>query len=109
MIIARVKIQSSARTWSWSRRELCCLRSPRAARSRKTYATQTSLGKLTAEGRERHKPVTVFNDDGRVKWGDLSPMEKVARTTQQSVNLSLILGGASATVCMMYTERLSRS
>ena len=62
------------------------------------YATQTNLGKINPSDRPRHKPVTVFNDDGQVKWGDLSPMEKAARTTQQSINLTLILGGAAATV-----------
>ena len=62
------------------------------------YATQTSLGRITPSDKPRHKPVTVFNDDGRVSWGELSPMEKVARTTQQSFNLTLVVGGAALTV-----------
>lgn len=39
-----------------------------------------------------------MNDDGRVAWGQLSPMEKAARTTQQSFNLGLIVVGAVMTV-----------
>lgn len=62
------------------------------------YATQTSLGRTAPSDKPRHKPVTVFNDDGRVSWGDLSPMEKVARTTQQSFNMTLVVGGAALTV-----------
>lgn len=42
--------------------------------------------------------MTVLNDDGRVSWGNLSAGEKVARTTQQSFNFSMIILGAVLTV-----------
>lgn len=61
------------------------------------YATSTSVGTTTSQP-SKHRRVTVFNDDGQVKWGDLSPMEKAARTTQQSFNFGLIAVGAAATV-----------
>lgn len=68
--------------------------------SKRGYATQTSLGTTTTSTSSKtHRRVTVFNDDGQVKWGDLTPMEKVSRTTQQSFNFSLIAGGAVLTVC----------
>lgn len=62
------------------------------------YATQTSLGGTKPSSRPTRKQVTVTSDDGRVKWGELSRREKVARTTQQSVNFMVILGGAIMTV-----------
>ncbi|KAI9857084.1 MAG: mitochondrial import inner membrane translocase subunit tim21 [Vezdaea acicularis] len=55
------------------------------------YATQSRTGTITPPSR---RAVTVSNDDGRIKWGELSVREKAARTTQQSFNLLLILGGA---------------
>jgi hypothetical protein len=61
------------------------------------YATQTGLG-TTSSATKPRKKVTTFNDDGRVPWGNLSPMEKAARTTQQSFNLGMILLGAVLTV-----------
>jgi len=54
--------------------------------------------------------VTILNDDGRVRWGDLTATEKVARTTQQSFNFTLIAGGAAATVAvftLLYTDVFS--
>ena len=59
------------------------------------YATQTSLG---ATSTKRRRAVTVVNDDGRVKWGDLSLGEKFARTTQQTFNFGIILAGLVLTV-----------
>ena len=69
-----------------------------------SYATQTSLGATTrplgatTRPPQKHKKVTVFNDDGHIRWGDLTIREKVARTTQQSFNFTLIAGGAVMTV-----------
>lgn len=40
----------------------------------------------------------MLSDDGRYEWGELSGREKVARATQQSVNLAVILVGATLTV-----------
>lgn len=59
---------------------------------RRQYATSNTLTG-TREPLAR-KQVTVGNDDGRVPWGQLSPGEKVARTTQQTFNLGVILAGA---------------
>jgi len=75
------------------------------------YATNTSLGTSSSPAQARpHKKVTVFNDDGRVRWGDLSPAEKVARTTQQSFNFTLVAGGAlltAAVFTVLYTDVFS--
>lgn len=51
----------------------------------------------------RRRAVTVVNDTGRVPWTNLSPAEKLARTTQQSFNfgivaLGVVLTGGVATV-----------
>ena len=42
--------------------------------------------------------MTIVNDDGRVKWTNLTVREKVARTTQQTFNLGLIITGVCMTV-----------
>ena len=62
------------------------------------YATQTGLGKAPSPAPKR-RSVTPFNDDGRVKWADLSIGEKAGRATQQSFNFGFILAGLGATVC----------
>ncbi|KAL8848200.1 MAG: hypothetical protein Q9221_006769 [Calogaya cf. arnoldii] len=54
------------------------------------YATQDTLGGLPKASR---KQITVANDDGRVNWKELSVTEKIARTTQQTFNLGVILTG----------------
>ncbi|PBP17105.1 import inner membrane translocase subunit tim-21 [Diplocarpon rosae] len=74
------------------------------------YATQTGLGTPNAVPKPRRKAVTLFNDNGRVAWGDLSASEKAARTTQQSFNFGLILLGAVLTggvAYIMWTEVFS--
>jgi len=43
------------------------------------------------------RQITVVNDDGRVKWSDLSTKEKAARTTQQSFNLTIVVVGVIMT------------
>lgn len=64
------------------------------------YATQHSLGTTpAAQTGSKRKRVTMFNDDGRVSWGNLSAAEKAARTTQQTFNFGLILLGGVLTVC----------
>jgi import inner membrane translocase subunit TIM21 len=62
------------------------------------YATQSNLGTGPKTTASRKKSITVLSDDGRVQWGDLSRGEKVARTTQQSFNLIIVLAGAVLTV-----------
>ena len=64
-------------------------------RSSHGYATQSSLGGSPTASR---KQVTVINDDGRVEWTELTTKEKIARTTQQTFNLGLILTGVLMTV-----------
>lgn len=44
------------------------------------------------------KSITLTGDTGRVRWTELSPGEKVVRTTQQSFNLVVIAIGVIATV-----------
>jgi len=56
------------------------------------------------------RAVTVASDTGRVPWGHLSVREKAARTTQQSVNLTVVIVGVGLTVCVayvLYTEVFS--
>ncbi|KAF2801365.1 TIM21-domain-containing protein [Mytilinidion resinicola] len=56
------------------------------------------------------KHITVVNDDGRVRWGALSKTEKVARTTQQTFNLGIVLLGVvmtGAVFALLYTEVFS--
>lgn len=75
------------------------------------YATQTGLGTTTtAQKLPPRRGVTVFNDDGRVPWGQLSPAEKVARTTQQSFNGGIVVLGlvlTSGVAYFMWTEVFS--
>ncbi len=59
------------------------------------YATSNSLGGVKTSSR---KQVTIRNDDGRVRWEDLTVGEKAARTTQQTFNFGIILVGLSMTV-----------
>lgn len=68
------------------------IHTPKVSRRR---ATQSSLGGTSGPAR---KQITVANDDGRVKWGQLSTREKVARTTQKSFHLGIILTGVVMTV-----------
>ena len=64
---------------------------------RRQYAASNTLTGMKEPS--VRKQVTVGNDDGRVPWGQLSPGEKVARTTQQTFNLGVILAGAVGLVC----------
>jgi len=70
---------------------LTCRQTPRLHQSKpaRTYAT----------GRRQ---VTVVNDDGRINWTELSGREKVARTTQQSFNLVIIVTGVVMTAAVGY-------
>ena len=61
----------------------------------RSYATH--LGSSSAASSTRRQ-VTVANDDGRVKWGNLSTREKAARTTQQTFNLGVVIVGVIMTV-----------
>jgi len=58
------------------------------------YATQSTLNNTARPSRRQ---ITVANDDGRVRWTDLSPAEKVARSTQQTFNFGIVLLGVFMT------------
>lgn len=58
----------------------------------------TSSAASSAAPKSSRRQVTVYNDDGRVRWKELSVREKAARTTQQSVNVLVVLAGMAATV-----------
>ena len=70
-----------------------------ASAERQGYATQSSLGGSTNSSTNiPRKAVTVTSDDGRHTWAELTTREKVARSTQQTVNLALVTAGAIGTV-----------
>ncbi|KAJ4370948.1 mitochondrial import inner membrane translocase subunit tim21 [Didymella sp. IMI 355093] len=48
------------------------------------------------------KSITLSGDTGRVRWNELSPGEKVVRTTQQSFNLIIVAVGVIATGGVAY-------
>ncbi|KAJ4400690.1 mitochondrial import inner membrane translocase subunit tim21 [Didymella pomorum] len=48
------------------------------------------------------KSITLTGDTGRVRWNELSPGEKVVRTTQQSFNLVIVAVGVIATGGVAY-------
>jgi import inner membrane translocase subunit TIM21 len=75
-------------------------------RARRSYASTKSTSKPTIS----HKQVTTFNDDGRVRWSELSVREKAARSTQQSFNFLVIIAGVvmtGAVATLMYKEVFS--
>ena len=75
---------------------------------RRPYATHSSLTGTSTSS--RRKTITPFNDDGRVNWGDLTTGEKLARTTQQTFNLGLVVIGLVATgavTLFLYTDVFS--
>ena len=39
-----------------------------------------------------------MNDDGRVRWGELTATEKIARTTQKTFHFGIIVTGMVMTV-----------
>lgn len=69
--------------------------------SRCAKATHSSTSD-TNPPRPSRRHVTVTNDTGTVRWNELSPAEKAARTVQQSFNLSIVVVG------IVFTVRLSR-
>jgi import inner membrane translocase subunit TIM21 len=74
-------------------------RRPRAAFSttRKTQATEPTFPGSPIPQPTR-KSITLTGDTGRVHWNQLSPGEKVVRTTQQSFNFIIVAVGLIATV-----------
>lgn len=75
----------------------------------RSFTAQRSL-KANSTSSTSRKHVTVVNDDGRVRWGELSAREKAARTTQQGINLVVVIAGVALTgavVALLYTEVFS--
>ena len=67
----------------------------------RSYATTTqssSSGGGKSKTTPSRRQVTVVNDDGHIRWRDLSVREKTARTTQQSFNFLIVLTGIIMTV-----------
>lgn len=79
-----------------------CLRRPRIRPTKRVqfnkFSTQRSLRATSSSSSSSRKHVTVVNDDGRVRWNELSVGEKAARTTQQSFNLAVVIVGIALTV-----------
>lgn len=77
-------------------------RGPRAAFStnRKNQATEPTFPGSPIPQPSR-KSITLTGDTGRVHWNQLSPGEKVVRTTQQSFNFIVVAVGIIATVCAL--------
>ena len=69
-----------------------------AALRRRHLSTNSASGPTNST----RKQVTVLSDDGRVQWRDLTRLEKVARTTQQTFNIGLILSGFFLTVRLLF-------
>src|SRR5690242_16180866 len=65
--------------------------------TRKTQATEPTFPGSPIPQPSR-KSITLTGDTGRVRWTELSPGEKVVRTTQQSFNLIVVAIGVIATV-----------
>lgn len=65
--------------------------------TRNAQATQSSTPNPPPPGPQR-RSITLTGDTGQVRWSDLSPGEKAVRTTQQSVNLVVVLVGILAAV-----------
>ncbi|KAF2705662.1 TIM21-domain-containing protein [Pleomassaria siparia CBS 279.74] len=67
---------------------------------RATHRTSTSSHPSNPGPTRRS--VTVINDTGSVQWGQLSPGEKAARTTQQSLNFIVVAVGVVLTGTISY-------
>ncbi|OCK85982.1 TIM21-domain-containing protein [Lepidopterella palustris CBS 459.81] len=94
-------------TSSWLRRPLS--RSATRVVFARSFTAQKSLSANSPSSSGR-KHITVVNDDGRVRWGELSATEKAARTTQQGINLAVIVTGViltGAVFALLYTEVFS--
>lgn len=61
----------------------------------RAYATHKDTPNKPSAHRRQ---ITLTQDDGRVRWAELSPREKFTRGTQQSLNFSMVVVGAILTV-----------
>ena len=62
------------------------------------YRSSTILTPVRRASTASRKQVTVVNDDGRVRWGDLTATEKIARTTQKTFHFGIVVTGMVMTV-----------
>lgn len=94
-------------------RSLVTLRTPKVVRA---LVKQTQIRAATTSSLPNgskpppRRAVTVVSDTGRVPWKELSVGEKAARTTQQSMNLGIVLLGVGMTVgvaTVLYLEVFS--
>lgn len=104
--LPRIIRASPVEALAFPSRSALCLSVHRAACRR--YATHSNLGGASKSSTNR-RAVTLANDDGHVRWGELTGGEKVARSTQQSFNFLVVIAGIVATVCRRTSERLSKS
>jgi hypothetical protein len=75
-------------------------RAPIGRFSTTRHARATSSPPNSPTPLPQRKSITLTGDTGQVRWSDLSPGEKVVRTTQQSFNFVVILVGVVATVSL---------
>ena len=71
---------------------------PNTAQSYATHANSSS----SSTSPPPRRAITVTSDDGRYNWSELSPSEKAARGTQQSVNFLLVAAGLTGTCLVSY-------
>lgn len=63
-----------------------------------------------ASCKKTRDPITIKNDNGRIPWQELSLKERVARSSKQTFNLSIIVLGATLSAAVsyiLYTEVFS--
>ena len=75
------------------------VRSSALSHQLRRYATQSTSSR---------KQITIASDDGRLRWNELSAREKAARTTQQSFNLLVVVGGILMTVSAAFFHTKTR-
>ncbi|KAF2180544.1 import inner membrane translocase subunit tim-21, mitochondrial [Zopfia rhizophila CBS 207.26] len=75
---------------------------PSNGASRFAFSTSRTLKATSPSSTSNRKHVTVVNDDGRVRWSELSVGEKAARTTQQSFNFAIVVVGVVMTGAVSY-------
>lgn len=70
----------------------------------------SKIGLGTATCKKTRDAVTLHNDNGKIAWQELSIKEKVARSTKQTFNFSIIVIGATLSAAVsyiLYTEVFS--
>ncbi|KAF2850521.1 import inner membrane translocase subunit tim-21, mitochondrial [Plenodomus tracheiphilus IPT5] len=104
----RPRIHPSAR----ARPQADCARLSTTARNAQATHSAASPSPTPPPPPPPRRSITLTGDTGRVRWSDLSPGEKVVRTTQQSVNLVVVIVGIVATggvATLLFTDVFSPS